>query len=342
MSNRKQLPDADARKTILKEFGTTMLVEAAAGTGKTTSMVGRLIGMLATGHCRAGEVAAMTFTRKAAAEMRERFRRDLSRQAAPALGAEQDNLRAALAEQDRCFIGTIHSFCARLLRERPVEAGVDPAFIALEQDADDNLRREAWHDWTQGIYDGDDPIIEQLAAADLKLADLRDGYDQMAAFCDVKKWPAPEVDPPEIDGIRKALREYAGHMRAILPTFPIERGSDKLMGLYEDMVRWIGNSPLDSPVSVSRVLAYWKMGSAAKATQRNWPDGRSQGKQEQDHWKSFGEEWVTPLIERFRINVDGSEMGVLNSLGHFTRSGMLSWVSARNGMNSGPMGPEKS
>jgi len=297
MTNTKQLPDAHARQAIIQELGTTMLVEAAAGTGKTTSMVGRLIAMLATGHCRAGEVAAITFTRKAAAEMRERFRRDLAKAAAGAVDETRENLRAALAEQDRCFIGTIHSFCARLLRERPVEAGVDPAFIAIEQDADDNLRRQAWHDWTQDIYDSADPIIDRLAAADLKLADLRDGYDQMATFCDVVDWPAPEVDLPQVDSIRGALREYAEHMRALVPSFPVDRGKDKLMGLYDDMARHIGNAPLDSPVSVSRVLDQWK--SNPYVTQGKWPDGRPQGKQERDRWKSFTEEWVTPWLNQW-------------------------------------------
>ena len=56
-------------------------------------------------------------------------------------------MRRGLSQIEQCFIGTIHSFCARLLRERPVEAGVDLAFEELDQDADLRLRNEAWDEF---------------------------------------------------------------------------------------------------------------------------------------------------------------------------------------------------
>src|SRR5438128_12530415 len=72
-------PDQAERERSLRDLDTTMLVEAAAGTGKTTSMVGRMITLLREGKCRAETLAAVTFTRKAAAELRDRFQVELER-----------------------------------------------------------------------------------------------------------------------------------------------------------------------------------------------------------------------------------------------------------------------
>ena len=114
-------PDQNQRDRIAKELDTTMLVEAAAGTGKTTSMIGRMVALLESGRCRSVEhMAAVTFTRKAAAELRARFQVALEKRAASAEGSARKNLGEAASHIERCFIGTIHSFCARLLRERPV------------------------------------------------------------------------------------------------------------------------------------------------------------------------------------------------------------------------------
>lgn len=75
----------------------------------------------------------MTFTRKAASELKGRFQLALEK----AFALEQDpvkrkNLGRALDDMDRCFLGTIHSFCTAILRERPVEAGLDPEFESLD------------------------------------------------------------------------------------------------------------------------------------------------------------------------------------------------------------------
>jgi ATP-dependent exoDNAse (exonuclease V) beta subunit len=72
-------PDQTARDRIRFDLDTTLLVEAAAGTGKTTSLVGRMVELIATGRCEIGRLAAVTFTRKAAAELRGRFTAHLER-----------------------------------------------------------------------------------------------------------------------------------------------------------------------------------------------------------------------------------------------------------------------
>ena len=124
-STDQPLPDQPERDRIVGELDTTMLVEAAAGTGKTTSMIGRMVELVATGACTIGEMAAVTFTRKATAELRDRFQVAMEEAVRGAGGERRGRLAEGLEHIEQGFIGTIHSFCGRLLRERPVEAGVD-------------------------------------------------------------------------------------------------------------------------------------------------------------------------------------------------------------------------
>ena len=77
MTERWTPPDQAARERILHDLDTNILVEAGAGSGKTTAMVGRMIQLIRTGNAHVEEIAAVTFTRKAAAELKERFQEQL-------------------------------------------------------------------------------------------------------------------------------------------------------------------------------------------------------------------------------------------------------------------------
>src|SRR5262245_45574442 len=102
MAKRKnQPPDNDQREIIVRELDRTMLVEAAAGTGKTTSMIARMVALLAAGKCQVDALAAVTFTRKAAAEIRARFQLELEKAASEGTGGQRNRLQAALAHIDR-------------------------------------------------------------------------------------------------------------------------------------------------------------------------------------------------------------------------------------------------
>jgi ATP-dependent helicase/nuclease subunit A len=125
--------DAPARETIVGDLDRNLFVEAGAGTGKTTSLVARIVRLVATG--RLAEIrglAAITFTEAAAAELRERIRTELERAADPAGGvadpAERLRCRAAAARVDEAVITTLHGFAQRILAEHPVAAGLPPAF----------------------------------------------------------------------------------------------------------------------------------------------------------------------------------------------------------------------
>ena len=145
------LDDRIAREAIATELASTFVVEAAAGTGKTTELVRRIVRVLATGKARMGEIVAVTFTEKAAGELKLRLRQELDRaKSAPTLErAARANLDEALANLEDAHISTIHGFCADLLRERPVEAGIDPLFRVLTEGESRRFYAEAFDRWLQ-------------------------------------------------------------------------------------------------------------------------------------------------------------------------------------------------
>ena len=99
-----------------------LLLDAGAGSGKTSVLVERFVRSVLEDELEVGAILTITFTEKAAAEMRERIRGRLR---------ELDADEAARAT-DGAFISTIHGFCARVLRAHALAAGLDPAFVVLD------------------------------------------------------------------------------------------------------------------------------------------------------------------------------------------------------------------
>lgn len=128
----RPLPDTGARERIRSALDTTLIVEASAGTGKTTALVSRVVELVRSGTAAISGIVAITFTERAAGELRLRLRQDLDRafaeEAQPGIAARLDAARATIEEAS---LETIHAFCSRLLHEHPVEAGVDPDFTIL-------------------------------------------------------------------------------------------------------------------------------------------------------------------------------------------------------------------
>ena len=120
-------------------------VTASAGSGKTATLVERYIDLLRTNpDIGVRQVLAITFTQKAAAEMKERVAARLEQATSAAEDLqEQRQLNAIHEDLLNARISTIHAFCAALLREYPIEAEVDPHFAVLEEVEATIRRREA-------------------------------------------------------------------------------------------------------------------------------------------------------------------------------------------------------
>ena len=146
-----KLADHDARQVIANALDDTVVVEAAAGTGKTTELVKRILRILSTGRAeKVGNIVAVTFTEKAAGELKLRLREALEKERTNAPDAAvKERLDTALGGLEEAHVSTIHGFCAELLRERPVEARVDPLFSVLTEGQAERLFDEAFGAWIQ-------------------------------------------------------------------------------------------------------------------------------------------------------------------------------------------------
>ncbi len=145
----KPLADQDARDAIRNALAETLVVEAAAGTGKTTELVARVLALLASGTAKLSGIVAVTFTEKAAGEMKLRLRTEIERARLAAPDDVRRRLDEALAELEAAHIGTIHAFCAEILRERPVEAQIDPIFQTADEAVQERLFDETFETWFQ-------------------------------------------------------------------------------------------------------------------------------------------------------------------------------------------------
>jgi ATP-dependent exoDNAse (exonuclease V) beta subunit len=184
------LVDGAERERIRTSLDETLIVEAAAGTGKTSALVARLVNVLAEGRGTVQTIAALTFTEKAAGELKLRLRAGLEveRGRAAPDGDRRRRLEEAIAHLEEARVSTIHGFCNDLLHERPVEAGVDPGFEILPEPEAAALYRRAFDGWLAGALEGppeglrralrrrsfDGDPVERLRRAGWQLAGWRD------------------------------------------------------------------------------------------------------------------------------------------------------------------------
>ena len=186
---------SESRRLIREELQTNILVEAGAGSGKTQMLAERMAAGVAAGVYPLENMAAVTFTRKAASELRGRFHLALeaelsrARTESGADGAGPSDriarIELALSNLESFFAGTIHSFCARLLRERPVESGVAPGFTELDETQDFELRQRAWRDFITGARAIGDPDMMALMGADVRPKDLDAAFATICVNDDV-------------------------------------------------------------------------------------------------------------------------------------------------------------
>lgn len=273
-------PDHEARRRIREELDTNFLVEAGAGSGKTTSLVERMVELVVRGAVSSVErIAAVTFTRKAAAELRERFQSELERRlaAGEVLPDEvRGRLDEALRNLDGAFIGTIHAFCARILRERPLEGGVDPGFQELSARDADLLAQEFWNAYLERLVQDEDPLLEDLDRVGLRPGQLRKAFQRMQGYPDVE-FPAPGVKPPsrrEIDAVRRKVLDLLKEAEKIWsPELPAS-GWDKIQGHVRDLRHSLQVTGWKEDRDFLEALSDVAGGSdsAYKITQKNWRD----------------------------------------------------------------------
>ncbi len=204
--------DQAVRERVVTDFDTTFLLEAGAGTGKTTVLVKRILALVRGGRAPIDRIVAITFTEKAAGELKLRLREEIEAALAEATGDEAPRLSAAAADLERAPVSTIHAFGAALLRERPFEAGLDPGFTVAADVASDRTFDDAWDAWLDERMSEADPVLVRGLACGLKLGALKSAAHRVTGDRDILGRETKE--PPFgtdslLDRMRAAVRTIA-------------------------------------------------------------------------------------------------------------------------------------
>jgi ATP-dependent helicase/nuclease subunit A len=267
-----QTDDAAARERIRTSLGESLIVEASAGTGKTSELIQRIVRVLAAGT-RVDQIVAVTFTHKAAGELKIRLRAELDKARAGCADAEERaRLEDALERLEEAAIGTIHGFCAQILRERPVEARVDPDFAELTEPEAGRIYDRAFDGWFQRKLDSGSialrraltrlawrepwqaelPAVESIKSAGKHLLDWR-GY--------ARPWRKEPFDrSARVEALLRQSREIAGLVHQC------PRSNDRLVTGMRPLMDLL-KQPGDEDTREARLL---KLGAALK---RNFKPG---------------------------------------------------------------------
>jgi ATP-dependent helicase/nuclease subunit A len=203
------------------ESGRDIVVTAGAGSGKTSTLVARYACLLAQGT-KPRRIAAITFTVKAAQEMRARVRSTLMRLVEQDSDEDNQHYWSELSTQiDSARIGTIHSLCAEILRNHPAEAGVDPRFNIIDQGLAKAIRVQVIEDTLAELIEEEKflPLLFGISVRDLtkllgQLLDKR--LETVRAFENIKDSKAllihelkQRMNSPEIRVLINQLREIS-------------------------------------------------------------------------------------------------------------------------------------
>ena len=269
----KALIDQAARDRIVSDLGRSLIVEAGAGSGKTHELARRMAAGVASGTYAIEHMAAVTFTRKAAAELRGRFQLALEdlEQTSASDAARLERIRTALSGLERFFSGTIHAFCARLLRERPIEARVSPGFAELDDVEDRLLRRQSWRDYRAAARAAGDPDLARLSEAGIQAKDLDDAFDVVCLYEDVE-FPAEDIPAPDGPPVWSALETFWSELQALLPAEVSEATTCRTQRAAADFRRrWRFASPARrTPARLAELVGCWDF--TPGITQKWWSE----------------------------------------------------------------------
>ncbi|HCU34096.1 MAG TPA: hypothetical protein DGT21_01240, partial [Armatimonadetes bacterium] len=228
MSPRPEPPDKQVRQRAagLKR---DIFLSAGAGTGKTSVLVSRYMAALQAG-ISPREIVAMTFTRKAAAEMRERLRGECRTMM---LGADEEQARhwrQIASELETAHIGTIHSFCASLLHAHALDAGVDPMFVTLEaRPAALLLNRTIGATFIERLR-RQEPTAVTLASAWSRGTIVSEIAGIISARDRYSAWLA---SPPSVG---KVIEDWRRDLEEAAIEMAIQAGSDVVLGSHLDLL----------------------------------------------------------------------------------------------------------
>lgn len=290
--------DQRERDRIQQELDMNFLVEAGAGSGKTTSMVQRMLSLVKNKKATVDKIAAITFTNKAASELKGRFVLALEKAVRDADDEEAVVLKAAYENVNQCFIGTIHSFCGTLLRERPLEAGVDPAFTEMDEDQAKEIQDQCWDEYLSKIMlTGQNDALKELASYGVDSEALRDVYHAMMQNRDVDVFTI-EVEYPNFDPIRESILPLIAEAKKYFPKTKPAQGWDSCQQTMLDAMQLLKVKDLNDDLTVLQIAENFN--KSMEITLNRWID-KDMAKEYRDEilpeWK---EKTLEPVLRAWR------------------------------------------
>ncbi|MEO8055602.1 MAG: UvrD-helicase domain-containing protein [Acidobacteriota bacterium] len=308
------LPDAAERLRIETELGRNFLVEAGAGSGKTTSLVSRMIALLGAGLAEPDSLVAVTFTRKAASQLRQRFQEKLEeRLAAEKEPAVKERLERAQKGLDLVRVGTIHSFSASLLRERPVEAGIDLGLSDVKLQEAALFQPQAWREWIAECAEKDDPRLAALEETGLAAQDLESAFLTLAEYPDVVPAVASPPPPkPALDGVRRKTALLLAEAGPLKPGEPLAgKDADDLQAALVRIARLLEQPDAESDDGFVRVLEEFEPEKLAEIKVTQWEGGKAAALAFVARFEAFRQKVLRPTLLAWREWVHPRAMGFL-------------------------------
>ncbi|MBF6600840.1 MAG: UvrD-helicase domain-containing protein [Dehalococcoidia bacterium] len=269
--------DALERLAIRDGIDDNMCVEAGAGTGKTTVLVDRIVEIVRSGHARVQEIAVITFTEKAAAELAARVREQLERargaEATP--DVERARFAAALRDLSRAHTETIHAFAAGLLRELPVEAGVDPGFQVLSDLPAQLAFETAYDEWMAAEMAAEPPpaLIDALNLG-LEYASVREAAESLQRHRDLLPLRRFAEREAAIEGLLAHLAQECETLARLEPRAIVE--TDEALAALRRVLemRRTFEALRGRPQSLRRAIATAPRELGSRGNQQHWRHGQ--------------------------------------------------------------------
>lgn len=271
------ISDQAARDRVRADHGTSLFVEAGAGTGKTTALVDRVVDLVASGQGELRQLAAITFTEAAAAELRDRVRNALEQvvagdDAGTSARSARDRCARALEQLDEAALTTLHGFAQRILTEHPFDIGLPPAFRVLDDIEAGVEFEQRWSALVDELFA--DPALEDALTtwlvAGISVNRLRpialefsERADRLPPAVPIPPMPPPDATPlvEALDTLGRRRRDGCRHDDDLLA-----RHIDAACALREHLMA------AEDPVDVLELLEAVPTLSCRRGRQSWWDD----------------------------------------------------------------------
>ncbi len=287
-SNAADKTLTDQQHRAVHTRNASIVLSSGAGCGKTHVLTARYLSHLRDDEAEVGQVVAITFTDRAARQMRGRIREAVETLLRAADGPDADTWGRHLRNLETAPISTIHAFCAALLRQYAVEAGVDPRFDVLEEVLSVNLESDALNSCLQRLLTAPTEPGEDLRQLVLLYGwrMVVEGVTALLRSRDETRWrewldePAGHVARRWCDHARRSLLpRRVAHLLGARPhvtrCLDLLRQSPPLPGLIaENVRRLLEELPrlAQAPDPAAAVLEFHELAKVMHLGKKAWPD----------------------------------------------------------------------